>query len=243
MDELRIGKKILMLRKEKNITQEELALKVGISAGAVSKWENENSMPDISLIVPLARALDTTIDNLFSFERDISKNEVNKIKEELMTVFMKKGYEAGEIECRKYLNYINNSCLMLIILAEIYYKEGNTEKAFLNLDTCYKMQNLFKIHSEMTAYKYVEFNMKNGHKEEAAKWFKIYVEEVITAEYNYDNNPYFDSVILEIKYDMQKVIRKKRLQSIIDEEKFITLKGLENYEKAIIEAKSAIEQI
>lgn len=44
MDELEIGKKILMLRKEKNITQEELALKVGVSVGAVSKWENGNSM-------------------------------------------------------------------------------------------------------------------------------------------------------------------------------------------------------
>ena len=119
MDELRIGKKILMLRKEKNITQEELALKVGVSAGAVSKWENGNSMPDISLLAPIARALDTTIDNLFSFERDISKETVKKIKDELTIIFMQNGYEAGETECEKYLNKYPNNVFLKLTLAEL----------------------------------------------------------------------------------------------------------------------------
>ena len=50
MNRLHIGETILHLRKEKNITQEQLAIMVGVSAGAVSKWETGNSTPDISLI-------------------------------------------------------------------------------------------------------------------------------------------------------------------------------------------------
>ena len=61
MNSFNIGDKILKLRKENNITQEQLANMVGVTAGAVSKWENGNSTPDITLLAPLARALDTSL--------------------------------------------------------------------------------------------------------------------------------------------------------------------------------------
>ena len=67
MNSFNIGDKILKLRKENNITQEQLANMVGVTAGAVSKWENGNSTPDITLLAPLARALDTSLDVLLSF--------------------------------------------------------------------------------------------------------------------------------------------------------------------------------
>ena len=47
--ELKIGSKIAELRKAKGMTQEQLALALGISAPAVSKWETDNSYPDITL--------------------------------------------------------------------------------------------------------------------------------------------------------------------------------------------------
>lgn len=64
---------------------------VGVSAGAVSKWENGNSMPDISLLAPLARALNTSLDNLLSFKQEISEEEVINIKEKLMKIFLHGG--------------------------------------------------------------------------------------------------------------------------------------------------------
>ena len=70
-------------------------------------------------IASLARALNTSIDNLFSFEKDISKDEVNKIKNQLIEVFMNEGYEAGEIECRKYLNEYSNNVYLKITIAEL----------------------------------------------------------------------------------------------------------------------------
>lgn len=91
MNKLNIGETILRLRKKKKITQEQLAFMVGVSAGAVSKWENGNSMPDISLLASLARALNTSLDNLLSFKQEISEEEVINIKEKLMKIFLHGG--------------------------------------------------------------------------------------------------------------------------------------------------------
>ena len=59
-----LGKRIAMLRKEKGLTQEQLAEKVGVSAQAVSKWENDVSCPDITLLPLLGDILGVTVDEL-----------------------------------------------------------------------------------------------------------------------------------------------------------------------------------
>ena len=74
--EMKIGQKILQLRKEKGLTQEQLADELGVSAAAVSKWETDNSYPDITLLCPLARALGTNVDTLLQFEQTLSDDEV-----------------------------------------------------------------------------------------------------------------------------------------------------------------------
>ena len=50
-----IGKVIRKYRKLANLTQEEMAVRLGVTAPAVNKWENENSCPDITLLAPIAR--------------------------------------------------------------------------------------------------------------------------------------------------------------------------------------------
>ena len=52
-----VGKVIRKYRKMKNLTQEEMAERLGVTAPAVNKWENENSYPDIMLLAPIARLL------------------------------------------------------------------------------------------------------------------------------------------------------------------------------------------
>lgn len=61
-----LGSRIAALRKEKGLTQEELAEKIGVSSQAVSKWENDLSCPDIMLLPSLAKTFDTTVDLLLS---------------------------------------------------------------------------------------------------------------------------------------------------------------------------------
>ena len=59
-----IGKRIALLRKEKGLTQEALATHMGVSPQAVSKWENDQTCPDISALPKLARLLGVTVDEL-----------------------------------------------------------------------------------------------------------------------------------------------------------------------------------
>ena len=61
-----IGSRISQYRKAKSMTQEELAGKLGVSAQAVSKWENDASCPDISLLPQLCRILGITADELLT---------------------------------------------------------------------------------------------------------------------------------------------------------------------------------
>ena len=65
-----LGQKIARLRKEKNYTQEDLAKKFNVSTQAVSKWENDLSAPDISILKDLAKTLGVTIDYLLSNETE-----------------------------------------------------------------------------------------------------------------------------------------------------------------------------
>ena len=64
--EMTIGKRIAALRKEKGKTQEELSHKMEVSAQAVSKWENDQTCPDITSLPKLAKILGVTVDELLS---------------------------------------------------------------------------------------------------------------------------------------------------------------------------------
>lgn len=66
-----LGKRIGMLRREKGLKQEDLAEALGVSAQAVSKWENDQTCPDISLLPKLAKLLGVTVDALLSGEQEL----------------------------------------------------------------------------------------------------------------------------------------------------------------------------
>ena len=61
MNQEKIGKFISNVRKDKKLTQRQLADKLGITDRAISKWENGKSMPDLSLLKPLCDILDISI--------------------------------------------------------------------------------------------------------------------------------------------------------------------------------------
>jgi len=63
-----LGKKIAELRREKGITQEEMAERLGVSPQAVSKWENNTCCPDIMLLPKIAEMVGITVDELLSNE-------------------------------------------------------------------------------------------------------------------------------------------------------------------------------
>lgn len=69
MDQIKVGKFIAQLRKERGLTQEALGQKLGVTNKTVSRWENGNYMPDIELLVPLGEALGVSANELLAGER------------------------------------------------------------------------------------------------------------------------------------------------------------------------------
>lgn len=78
MDKNKIGSFIEIKRREKNLTQEQLAEKLGVSNKTISKWENGRSLPDYSVIEELCRELDITIAELLcGKENKVSADEIS----------------------------------------------------------------------------------------------------------------------------------------------------------------------
>ena len=68
--EMTIGKRIAALRREKNLKQDDLAQMLEVSPQAVSKWENDQTCPDISLLPKLAKILGVSVDELLSGKQE-----------------------------------------------------------------------------------------------------------------------------------------------------------------------------
>lgn len=80
MDQIKIGTFLKTLRKEKNLTQDQLAEQLGVSNRTVSRWETGSNMPDISLLTEIAEFYDVSIPELIYGERK-SENMREEVKE------------------------------------------------------------------------------------------------------------------------------------------------------------------
>jgi len=76
---IKLGEKIKSLRKQKNISQEVFANYLGVSFQAVSKWENGNTMPDVTIIPAIASFFEVSIDELFNFNLYETEKQVEEI--------------------------------------------------------------------------------------------------------------------------------------------------------------------
>lgn len=91
MDQNKIGKFIAERRKGLNMTQKDLAEKLGVTDRAVSKWETGRCMPDLSLLQPLSRNLKVGVNDLLSGEK-VSEKELRKKSEENLVIMAKLNY-------------------------------------------------------------------------------------------------------------------------------------------------------
>lgn len=118
--ELPIGKVIFNLRKKNGVTQEQLANAVGISVPAVSKWETGNSYPDITLLIPIARYMGVTVDELLHYECDIPPERVLEIEKECTEKFEDEGFDAGLALCNDYLKEYPNNLYLKYRIAYLF---------------------------------------------------------------------------------------------------------------------------
>ncbi|KPU45016.1 transcriptional repressor DicA [Oxobacter pfennigii] len=107
--ELNIGEIIIEKRKEKGWTQEQLANAVGVSTPAVSKWETGSTYPDITLLSPIARALNISVNELLSYEKVLSEEKVNELRKKALHIYESQGFNAGWEFCQKVIQEYPNS--------------------------------------------------------------------------------------------------------------------------------------
>lgn len=118
---MRIGENIAVRRKQKGVTQEQLAAAVGVSAPAVSKWENNLCCPDIELLLPLARYLGCTTDSLLSFSPALSQRELFEQVSRVSACFEKEGRQRGLEEAQKLVRtYPDDQRLRMKLAAAVW---------------------------------------------------------------------------------------------------------------------------
>lgn len=114
MKEINIGKIIYQKRKERNMTQEDLATHLNITKAAVSKWETNQSYPDISLLPTLASLFNISIDNLVGYQPQMHKSDIKKLYHQLANDFSSKPFIEVYANCQQIINKYY-SCFELLL--------------------------------------------------------------------------------------------------------------------------------
>ena len=111
MDQKKVGSFLKELRKEKGITQEQLAEKLNVSGRSVSRWETGNNMPDISLLVEIADFYDVDVREIIEGERksEMMNEEVNNTRHDLADVI--KRYNDRQAKNRE--DGTSNTCFIV----------------------------------------------------------------------------------------------------------------------------------
>ncbi|MBO4678342.1 MAG: helix-turn-helix transcriptional regulator [Lachnospiraceae bacterium] len=119
MDQKKVGGFLKELRKEKGLTQEQLAEQFGVSDRTVSRWENGNNMPDLDILIEISDFYDVDLREIFNGER---KSEMMN-KETKETVLQAVDYTNTQAEkCNRRIR-ICNATGMLIFVAFMFLKD------------------------------------------------------------------------------------------------------------------------
>lgn len=143
MDGLNISNNIARLRRGKKITQEQLAEFIGVTKASVSKWENGQSTPDITILPRLAAFFDVTVDGLIGYTPQLSKEQIQKLYQDFGKAFAGRPFEDVMNETQDYVKRYY-SCypflLQMCILWLNHCKMADTEER--RKDVCLRIEKL-----------------------------------------------------------------------------------------------------
>ena len=144
---MKINEVIRYYRKKENLTQEQVANYLNISAPAVNKWENGISYPDITLLPSLARVLKIDVNTLLGFNKELTDIEVKRITKDIGEIISKEGFKKGlERSCDLIKEYPNCDELIIRIatVLRIYLLELNIEEKYKYETGTYSCQRDFR---------------------------------------------------------------------------------------------------
>ena len=136
LDKEKFGEFITELRKEKGMTQRELAEKLFVSDKAVSKWERGQSLPDITMLNPLADALGITAAELLNCgkleeNKNIDVSQVGELVEKAISFSDEEKEAAAKAKKKRFLIYI--VCLTIGAAATYYFYLNNGAQYYQSL--------------------------------------------------------------------------------------------------------------
>lgn len=121
MTEFNLGDNIIRLRREKKLTQEDIASFIGVTKASVSKWENKLSMPDITLLPALATLFDVSVDELLGYQPQLNDRQIRdiyiKLEKDFVNCSFEEAFAKASDEVKKYYNcypFINYMCVLIL---------------------------------------------------------------------------------------------------------------------------------
>ncbi len=114
MKEINIAKVLVKKRKEKGVTQDELANYIGVTKASVSKWETEQSYPDITFLPMLATYFNISIDDLIDYKPQMTREDIKKLYQKLSSDFTSKTFDSVLEDCRRIIKKYY-SCFPLLL--------------------------------------------------------------------------------------------------------------------------------
>ena len=124
MDQIKIGKFIAEARKEQNLTQLDLAEKLGISNKTISKWECGNGMPDYAVMEGLCEILKINVNELLSGERLPSQEYTKKAEENMMNLIQESSENYKREKREMLFAILGIAVLLLFVILTIVMTGG-----------------------------------------------------------------------------------------------------------------------
>ena len=146
MDQEKIGKFIALTRKRVNLTQEELAEKLGVSKNAVSKWERGLCLMDMSLLKPLSEILGVNVNEILAGEKIKEKDLEKKSEENIIKLT-----ELVNLKSMKY-GIIGMALFSIILILISFFKDTSMASivSLLCAYNCVTFISRYKIRKDKT---------------------------------------------------------------------------------------------
>jgi len=231
MKEINLSQVLVQKRREKGLTQDELAAYIGVSKASVSKWETGVSYPDITFLPLLASFFDISIDCLMNYSPQLSTPKMKEIYSRLAADFVEKPFEDVIAECELLVKKYYSCYPFLLEIVQLYINHipmaANSERtaalARLAIGLCERVtDNSREVSLTKTAVKYQ--SLLHLMVDEAEKVLELMGEEI-------KNNLIPDSALISQAYQMLGNTEKAKtiVQTEIYQNLMLAFSGLTTY--------------
>lgn len=182
---MQVGEVIRKYRKSKNMTQEEMARRLGVTAPAVNKWEHGNSLPDITLLMPIARLLGISTDELLSYQQELTTEKIGEILKRATTMLEEMPYQDAFAWAKEKLEEYPNCESLILQMAVLLDAERTIQEipdpetydAYIN--ACYgrALQSKDEKIRNGAADSLFHFYMKTREYEKAGEYLSYFSEQ------------------------------------------------------------------